>query len=84
MKDARFSLAIENTVVNMKNYTSALKGFINDGFFWELVPGLRKKTDINIRKNEAEFDDGYIQLGFPDKMEFYQVKESSNSFESES
>ena len=84
MKDARFSMAIENTVVDMNDYTSAVKGIVDDGFFWELVPGFRKKTDIYIRKNEAEFEDSYVQLGFPQEKEFYQVSQSSDSFESES
>ena len=84
MKDARFSLAMENSVVDMKNYTKAVQGVINDGYFWELVPGLRKKSDIYIRKSEAEFEDGYVQLGSPQNQEFYQVSESSDSFESES
>jgi len=84
MKDARFSLAMEYSVVDMKNYTKAVQGVINDGYFWELVPGLRKKSDIYIRKSEAEFEDGYVQLGSPQNQEFYQVSESSDSFESES
>jgi hypothetical protein len=83
MKEARFSLAIENTVVDLKDYSNAIKPLVDDGFFWELVPGLRKKTDIFIRKNEAEFEDRFIQLGFPNEKEFFQVVSHTDSFESE-
>jgi len=52
--------------------------------FWDLVPSLRKRTDIFIRKNEAEFEDKYFQLGFPQEHEFFQVVERTDSFEAES
>ena len=83
MKDARFTMAIENSVVDMQDYTQPIKGVINDANFWELVPGLRKKTDIYIRKSQAEIQDDYIQLGFPEDEEFYQVVQKVDSFESE-
>jgi hypothetical protein len=83
MKDARFTMAIENSVVDMQDYTQPIKGVINDANFWELVPGLRKKTDIYIRKSQAEIQDDYIQLGFPENEEFYQVVQKVDSFESE-
>ncbi|CAI2387803.1 unnamed protein product [Moneuplotes crassus] len=84
IKDSRFSLAIVNTVVDLKNYKEPLQYIIDDGFYWELTPNIRKKTDIFIRKNEATFQDDYIQLGFPDEREFYQVATSQDRFEAES
>lgn len=77
-------MAIVNTVVDLKNYVNPIQYMIDDGLFWELTPGLRKKTDVFVRKNEASFEDTYIQLGFPEEKEFYQVAESSSRFESES
>lgn len=84
MKDSRFSLAIVNTVVDLKNYQEPLQYVIDDGFYWELTPNMRKKTDIFIRKNEATFQDDYVQLGFPNEKEFYQVASSQDRFEAES
>lgn len=84
MKDARVSMALENTIVDMKDYKEPIKYIIDDGLYWELVPGIRKKTDVYIRQNEAEFEDNYIQIGFPDEREFYQVAMNTHSFESES
>ncbi|CAI2358867.1 unnamed protein product [Moneuplotes crassus] len=84
VKDSRFSMAIVNTVVDLKNYQKPIQYMIDDGLFWELTPGIRKKTDVFIRKNEASFEDNYVQLGFPQEKEFYQVAESTDRFESES
>lgn len=84
IKDSRFSMAIVNTVVDLKDYVKPIQYLIDDGLFWELVPGFRKKTDIFLRKNEAEFEDAYIQLGFPQESEFYQVVETTDRFETES
>ena len=84
MKNSRFLLAIENTVVNMKDYRNGVQKIVEDGLYWELVPTLRKKSDVFIRKNEVSFEDAYVQLGFPYEEEFYQVVEHSESFETES
>jgi len=84
MKNSRFSLAIENTVVNMKDYRNGVHKIVEDGLYWELVPTLRKKSDVLIRRNEAVFEDSYVQLGFPSEEEFFQVVEHSESFENES
>jgi len=84
MRDSRFSLVIVNSEINMKNYDKPIQYVIDDGFYWELFPSLRKKTDIFIRQNEASFEDNYIQLGFPQEKEFYQVVKTENRYESES
>ena len=84
MKVTRFSMAIVNTVIDLKNYENSIQNTIDDGLFWDLVPSLRKRTDIFIRKNEAEFEDKYFQLGFPQEHEFFQVVERTDSFEAES
>ncbi|CAI2359077.1 unnamed protein product [Moneuplotes crassus] len=84
IKDSRFSIAIVNTVVDLKNYGKPIQYMIDDGLFWELTPGIRKKTDVFVRKNDASFEDNYVQLGFPEEKEFYQVVDSSDRFEAES
>ncbi|CAI2359482.1 unnamed protein product [Moneuplotes crassus] len=84
VKASRFSMAIVNTVVDLKDYKKPVQYMIDDGLFWELVPDFRKKTDIFLRKNEASFEDNYVQLGFPKEEEFYQVAETNDRFESES
>ncbi|CAI2359868.1 unnamed protein product [Moneuplotes crassus] len=84
VRASRFSMAIVNTVVDLKDYKKPVQYMIDDGLFWELVPDFRKKTDIFLRKNEALLEDNYVQLGFPKEEEFYQVAETNDRFESES
>ena len=84
LNNLRFSMAIVNTVVDLKNYEEPIQYVIDDGFYWELLKGIRKKTDIFIRHNEATFEDSYIQMGFPTQKSFYQVVDSESRFESES
>ena len=83
MKDSKFSMAILNTVIDMKNYKNPIQHMIDDGLFWELTPNMRKKTNVFIRKNEATFEDSFIQLGFPKEENFYQVINTKDSFEAE-
>ena len=77
-------MAIVNTVIDLKDYNQPIQYMIDDGIYWELAPGFRKKTDIFLRKNEASFEDNFIQLGFPQEEEFYQIVETSSAFEAES
>ncbi|CAI2385568.1 unnamed protein product [Moneuplotes crassus] len=84
IKKSRFSIAIVNAIVNLKDYKNPIQHMIDDGLYWELIPNFRKKTDIFLRKNEASFEDNYVQLGFPQEAEFYQVAETTDRLESES
>ena len=76
----RFSIGIANTIVDVQNYNQAIQYMIDDGFYWDLISGLRKRTDIYIRKNSVQLDDNYIQLGFTNNESFFQVVESTSSF----
>ena len=84
VKDSRFSIAFINTVIDLKDYNKPIQHVIDDGLYWELVPDIRKKTDIFLRKNEASFEDNFVQLGFPEEEEFYQIVETQSRFEAES
>lgn len=84
MKDARFSLTLVNSIVDFSNYDKPIQYIIDDGTFWEFVPGFRKKTDIFVRYNQAVFEDDYLQLGFNSEEEFYSVNSYTDRFESES
>ena len=76
----RFSIGIVNTIVDIEDYSQAIQYMIDDGLYWDLMSGIRKRTDIYIRKNKAQFDDNYVQLGFITEQSFYQVVQSVSSF----
>ena len=84
MKESRFSLALVNTVVDFDDYEDPINYLIDDGLFWELTPGIRKKTDIFIRNSLGTFDDNYLQVGFNEERNFYQSANSQDRFEAES
>ena len=84
MKESRFSLALVNSIIDSSNYDEPIQKVVDDAQYWELTPGIRKKTDILIRYNEAEFEDNYVQLGFEETKYFYQVVDWVDRFEAES
>lgn len=42
------------------DFKSPVKRFLDDQFFWDLLPGFRKKTDVFIKKNEGDANDNLI------------------------
>ncbi|CAI2386528.1 unnamed protein product [Moneuplotes crassus] len=84
MKESRFNLALVNSIVNFDDYKKPIQQVIDDGNFWELTPGIRKKSDLFIRYNLGTFEDDYFQLGFETTHDFYQVIDTTERFETES
>ncbi|CAI2387840.1 unnamed protein product [Moneuplotes crassus] len=84
MADSRFSLALVNSLVNFDNYGDPIEQIIDDGNYWELTAGFRKKSDLFIRYNVGNFEDEYFQLGFESQKDFYQVIDTKDRFEAES
>ena len=41
---------ITNTYFDFNNYNEPISHFIDDGFYWDLFPGFRKKTDLLVQK----------------------------------
>ena len=79
MKQTQLALLISNNFIDFDNYVSPVQNFLDDKYFWDLAPGLRKKNDIYIRKNGANFIDDYIQLGQSNQLSFYQVSSMRES-----
>lgn len=74
MKQSKLEMVVSNTYVDFDNYQQPVQSFLDDKFFWDLMPGFRKKTDIYFRKNEAQLVDDLVQLGQSTRLSFYQVK----------
>ena len=75
----QLSLLISNNFIDFNNYVNPVQNFLDDKYFWDFAPGLRKKVDIYIRKNGANFTDDYIQLGQSNQLSFYQVSSMRES-----
>ena len=56
------------------NFVQPVQYFLDDSFFWDLSPGLRKKTDVFVQKNEAILIDEFLQLGQSQQVQFYKIE----------
>ena len=79
MKETQLTFMVSNNYMDFSNYTEPVQNFLDDRFFWDLAPGLRKKVDIYVRKNSANFIDDFIQLGQSNSINFYQVNSMRES-----
>ena len=76
-------MSIVNTFFNFNDYGNPVNSYIDSQFFWDIAPGFRKKTDIYIRKDEANLQDDVIQLFTTRSLDFYSIVKSKESFELE-
>lgn len=76
-------MAFGNNFFDLSNFTEPAHGYLDGQFFWDLMPGFRKKTDIFVRKNKAELNDDIVQLSGGDKINFYQILDSREQIELE-
>jgi hypothetical protein len=67
-------MAVGNSYFDMNNYTQPASIYLDGQFFWDMMPGFRKKTDIFVKRNSAELSDDFIQLGQNKEIEFYQIE----------
>ena len=66
IKNGRFSVSKINSYVNLYDYNQPIHYFIDDGLYWDLVPNMRKWTNVYLRENTASFQDDFFQIRGPD------------------
>ena len=76
-------MSVVNQYFDFDDYDNPVNEFIDSQFYWDIAPGFRKKTDIFIRKNEAELEDDVVQIFTAKNFDFYQIVKSKESFELE-
>ena len=79
MQQTQFTFMILNNYLDFDNYNEPIQSFLDDRFYWDLAPGLRKKSDIYIKKSEANFIDDFIQFGQSKDITFYQISTMRDS-----
>lgn len=77
-------MALINSFVNFKEYSNALGYNIDDGNYWDLVPGYDKKTDIFVQRNYGNFLDGIMVYDDQASGYFYQIINTHDRFDVES
>ena len=55
-----------NSYVNFTDYDQPIRYFIDDGLYWDLVPDIRKWTNVYIRENTANLQDDFFKIRNPD------------------
>ena len=73
MKQTQLAFMVSNNYLDFNNYTDPIHEYLDDRFFWDLAPGLRKKIDIFVKNNGAELIDDFIQLTQKNSFSFYEV-----------
>lgn len=79
MDAADVKLGISNNYVDLQDYEMPVKNFIDDSFYWESIPGFRKKVDIELQKNIGNFQDELLQLWDVNTQYFFQVQKGRES-----
>lgn len=81
MRESKLTFSFRNVYFDKQNFTEPTQKYLDGQFFWDIMPGFRKKNDIYIGKNEAELQDEVIQLGTGKSMDFYQLSRSRDQIE---
>ena len=84
LTNARVQMAIINSYIDFSDYSTPLRHNIDDGNYWDLVPGYNKKTDIFVQRNYGDFQDGVFVYDDQITNFFYQIINTKDRFELES
>lgn len=61
IRNSKINFAFVNSYFNSGDYDDPVKFFLDDTFFWDVVPEFKKKTDVYIQKNSVSVQDDLIQ-----------------------
>jgi hypothetical protein len=64
---------VVNSYVDLDDYETPIKYFIDDTFYWETLNGIRHKIDTEVQKNGINFQDSLIQLIQPSTKYYYSL-----------
>ncbi|CAI2383865.1 unnamed protein product [Moneuplotes crassus] len=80
---SKLTFSFQNTFFDLTNFTDPAQNYLDGQFYWDIMPGFRKKNDIYIRKNEATLHDQLVQLFNTEERNFYQIQDSRDQIELE-
>jgi len=79
MDAADVKLGIRNGYVDLDDYVTPVKYFLDDKLYWETIPNYRKKVDIEVQKNSGVFQDNLLQISSVEEQEFFQLYKGRES-----
>ena len=76
-------MATMNTYFDFQDFSNPVHYYIDNTFFWAIVPGLTKKSDIYIKRSFVTLTDDIVQILTETKSDFYQIENYDDSIEQE-
>jgi hypothetical protein len=59
--------------MDFEDYEEVVKSYMDDSITYRIMPNFIKEATVFVRKNEAEFEDSFVQFGFKDKKKFVSI-----------
>jgi hypothetical protein len=59
--------------MDFEDYDEVVKSYLDDSFSYRIMPDFTKEAIVFVRKNKAELEDSFLQLGMKDKKEFVSI-----------
>lgn len=76
LNGAQLQITIQNSYFDIQNFVEPVQYFMDDQFFWDILPSFRKKSDLYVRKGDANTVDEYIQISGSNVYTYYTVEKS--------
>ena len=65
-----------NNYFDSVSYDKPVKNYLDDTFYWTLLPAYTKKTNIYLKKNKLELSDTYLSGILPEEDQFFYQLEN--------
>ncbi|CAI2363351.1 unnamed protein product [Moneuplotes crassus] len=78
IKEIEIGIFVVSSYFDFEDYDSPIKTYLDDRFFYRLLPGYTKEYYVRIQKNSIETQDNYFAYKpGGDESEIYEIQESS-------
>ena len=76
LSEAQIQVTIQNAYFDIENYDNPVQYFLDDNYFWDLLPNFRKKSDLFVREGHSEIQDNFIQFFNEKELDYYAIVDS--------
>ena len=76
-------MSLINTYFDFSDFSDPVSFYVDTSFYWAILPGFEKKTNIFIKKNQATLNDDIIQMFSDKNIDFFQIQNYDESLEYE-
>ena len=76
MKDTQLSLFYTNFYFDSNDFVKPIKSYIDDKYWFAIIPTMRLDADVFVRYNTLSLQDGFVQISGDTKDEFMSVPQA--------